>query len=257
MPLREPGAPHRNATISSLQKHLTKLHVEAMRYANLNNGFKYLLLENVALIECVLDYLTYGSASLPAADASKISIADVRGAMLKNPVSRIVFCDYLGLHYLSKAGELIRASLCNEQIDNLYSADGANRLVAIDLEMGNVVRVCLSRALEGFAEAQEHADGSLLWKSYIQFNICRARYLQIACRIDESPEAAVGLCEFAEGMCSCRDDIFLLIENDVFGNESMDSGTYIRECFDIERIRASKLKKACEELRRLRAAECE
>lgn len=243
--------------VQKLRNYLDSLYREAQGYAKLNSGIRYVLMENLGLIECVLKYLTRSDEFLSTRRSSKKTIADVRGGMIRNPVSQVVYYDYLGLHYLDRAAKMIQEALSNDE-PVVYKASGARLLRSLTIaeDKLDVVAAYLGRAHENFENASSKMQDSLLWKSYIQYNECRAKYLEVALGLRSGQDDLDDLGKSIDEMYGYRQDMKLLIETDVLGDAADDGTDDIRENsylvrrFRNERERADDLKEAYVELRR-------
>ena len=158
---------------------------EQQRYSKLSNGINYMLNENVKLIEYVLLYQKIRNSRTEGVFSK---LENIRGDMLRNPVSKIVYFDYLGLDYRRKAAavldgtvkETMKKAGLNEGRE--FQTDYMKTVQALTLkdEQREQFDCLSSRALDCFIKAEEYAADNVLWNGYIQYNKLRVdimRYL--------------------------------------------------------------------------------
>ena len=247
-----------------LRDYLSELKANAQRYKWLNSNVRYLIEENLLLIECVLDYqdraVNASEGSCHCSDntqSSNASIVDVRGEMLRNPISRIVYYDYLGLHYLDKASALIEIETgCSKQ--NLFNKEGISHLSDIrniDEKQNRLICLYLDLADKTFSAIGDASENSLLWNGYISYNQSRVSYLRYLVEKNGSGIAsgngkqAAQLSRDIENTLRVREDILLIIRNDICVKNvegSADNGTdlFIVRRFEREVGHARRLREA-------------
>lgn len=138
-------------------------------FKEISDGSCKLLEETVRLIESVFAYqsLDVSCQSDPA------KLLELRGSIFINPVTCILYHDYLGLYFLRKA----RAVMCKqmnsptlrEVIECAKDCDDADKSMAL---------VYLNKASESFKRAKEIVGDDMIWTGYICFNFARAEYLK-------------------------------------------------------------------------------
>lgn len=148
-------------------------------YSDLSSKIKYLLGENLKLIQAVILYQ----------DASRkheyeiSGLENVRGEMLPNPISKIVYYDYLGLDYRRKAEKVLRDSnpVLQEKVDGNWKVEPFSREYLEQIWSNTYegderkhFQILIERACECFGEASRLANGNVLWEGYIEFNKARA-----------------------------------------------------------------------------------
>lgn len=229
--------------LCQLDKYLKKLNRSSQKFIKLNSGVRYLLEENLALIGCVLAY-QQGKDSYRTSTGETQSIVDVRGEMLRNPISRIVYHDYLGLHYLRKSQRLILIAADKEN-GSLFSTQGVD-IDAIKeayssglLEL-ETLRVYLKLSKEAFFRAQKLAEKSLLWNGYIRYNQCRVSFLELFVFEPNNKEKTLELSKAIDEMNMARHEIRLLISNVICAPKSTHS--FLVKCFEEELQRAENLR---------------
>lgn len=154
------------------------LDAERQKYVKLSSQLRYLLGENMKLIRQVnICQEALKAASEGNADYTRPALDDIRGGMLGNPITRIVYYDYLGLQYMLYAQAII-----NEHIEGghrdfsegyLLAIREANRAGAYAPEVLVDIDVLVSKAIGCFEAANDLSRGNMLWESYISFNLAR------------------------------------------------------------------------------------
>jgi len=143
-----------------------------VHYSKLSNGIQYTLHENVKLIKYVFDYqmgrnLSHGYVT---------SLEDVREGMIRNPMSQIVYYDYLGLHYRRKAAELFKTCGCQApEFSREYMQFVRN--YEFSAETKHNIHLLLNHAETDFTRANEIAKDDILWKNYLFFNVVRTKIM--------------------------------------------------------------------------------
>jgi hypothetical protein len=158
------GAQLRNECTKLIQY----LERELQRYSSLSNGLQYILNENIKLIKYVLDYQEERSLNRDTV----CRLEDIRGKMLQNPISQIVYYNYLGLYYRNKANTLLRQ--CNSQ-NNEFSFEYMKSILQYNYNPKVVkeINILLNRARFNFDLADELAKTDILWQGYTQYNLAR------------------------------------------------------------------------------------
>lgn len=161
---------------SNFKKHYSKMMKTAekrlVHYSKLSNGIQYTLHENVKLIKYVFDYqmgrnLSHGYVT---------SLEDVREGMIRNPMSQIVYYDYLGLHYRRKAAELFKTCGCQApEFSREYMQ--FVRDYEFSAETKHNIHLLLNRAETAFTRAREVAQDDILWTGYLSFNVARTKMM--------------------------------------------------------------------------------
>ena len=141
----------------------------------MSEGSCILMKESVKLIEAVFSY-----QKLRSLDAgSNCNLMDVRGAMLKNAVSRTVYYNYMGLLYLTKATESILRHL------NIILPNSAIYKISILQTLKNkcvedypeVAVAHLKMAMHYFKLALDIIKDDIMWNAFINFNLARVECL--------------------------------------------------------------------------------
>ena len=151
-----------NCLIDTIEK-------EAKRYNKLSNGIRYQLDENVKLIKYILKYQEISS------DAEwdiYSKIENVKGRMLKNPISKILYYNYLGLDYRRKAARIIAL---NRDSENEFGVDNMRIIKKCEYSDWDIKHFVwlIDMADHCCREAQKYTKDNLLWEGYISYNKVR------------------------------------------------------------------------------------
>lgn len=147
---------------------------EANYYKKLSNGIKYQLDENVKLIAYIMDYQ---KARSKKQDWEFSKMENIRGNMLKNPISKILYYDYLGLDYRRKAGKILSAC---EYVKGEFESESMRAIMKYGYSEEDMKHInCLiERADMCFVKAQALARENILWEGYISYNKVRIEIMK-------------------------------------------------------------------------------
>lgn len=156
-------------------KELTELlDKKFLEFDRITNGNQYLLMESIKLIK----YVLYYQGNRDTADFDpKFDLINIRGKLLRNPISKIIYLDYLGLSYNAKATTLVK-DICGlngqvflpQNLAKIYSTDFKDKYEHINLY--------LQRAHKAFAMARDLAEDEVLWEGYIKYNLARVALME-------------------------------------------------------------------------------
>lgn len=220
-----------------LDKLIKRVDKKLIEYCNLSNGIQHTLQENVKLVKRVLDYqmrrsLTQGNIS---------NFEDIRGKMIRNPISQIVYYDYLGLNYRSKVSQLLKVcgsskgEFTPEYMRDVYVFKYS------DTDMENI-KTLLRKARRSFEEAKELSDGDILWRSYISYNMARTEIMGWLIKSD-AHYSYERLESILEDVVNIRREACFLY--------GANTGAYLKTEFDKEYVRAKSLLENFRELKQL------
>ena len=220
-----------------LDKLIKRVDKKLIEYCNLSNGIQYTLQENVKLVKRVLNYqmrrsLTQGNIS---------NFEDIRGKMIRNPISQIVYYDYLGLNYRSKVNQLLKA--CGSSKDEFtpeYMRD-VYVFKYSDTDMENI-KTLLRKARQAFKAAEELSNGDILWRSYISYNMARTEVMEWLIQSD-SHYSYERLEAILEDVVNVRREACFLY--------GANAGAYLKAEFNKEYVRAKSLLENFRELKQL------
>lgn len=202
-----------------------RMERELDKYQKLSNGIQYTLSENVKLINYVFSYHLKMNES-----ASNIAnLEDIRGRMIRNPISQIIYYDYLGLYYRKKAADIIRCDIQYDEFSSEYMTAVINSEYS-DMVKRNIL-ILLKKAIICFRRAKDLAEEDTLWNGYLLYNYTRAKIMAYLIGAEESHDEIVRLLDEA---CKARYEMNFLY--------SSVSGVYLSSMLDEELMRAQKLK---------------
>jgi len=150
---------------------VNKLKNQLNKFEGIGSELDILLRENVLLIDHVLNYQEYRRNNVYCYS----SLEDVRGEMLVNPVSRIVYFDYLGLDYRRLASNFMLNGFKGKEFSEEYYAFRKAKNDFVDKEK------CLlftDLAMKSFERALEESKNDMVWEGYIKYNIVRTKIMQ-------------------------------------------------------------------------------
>ena len=164
----------REALSKSLDRMIKRIEHQVLKFERINAGSNILIDESFKLIKAVLYHQfkehfpenhTYIQERMPS----------VRGTMLKNPVSKVVYYNYLGLFYMHKAQELIE-SVCGESLETIRGMS----LCRVG-NVNNPERVLdyLDMAERQFTEALGVIGDDIMWNAFIRYNAARAAFFRL------------------------------------------------------------------------------
>lgn len=138
-------------------------------FKEISDGSCKLLDETVNLIDSVFSYqkMTANGQSDPS------KLLEIRGSIFINPVSCILYNNYLGLYFLQRATSI----LCNyqtglslkQQIEQAAICSPDNKALAL---------IYADKASISFKKAKEHIGDDNIWRAFVCFNIARAEYMR-------------------------------------------------------------------------------
>lgn len=151
--------------VSSLLK---TIRYQVDNFKEISDGSCKLLEETVNLIEAVFAYQKMSSKD----ESNPTKLLEIRGSIFINPVTSVLYYDYLGLYFLRRATSILSKKLSptlKEVIDSGKNCSADDRSMAL---------VYCNKASESFMHAKENVGEDMIWTGYICFNLSRAEYLQ-------------------------------------------------------------------------------
>ena len=199
----EKKKPEKRWEIVAQEKLLKTIKHKKDKYDKLSNGINYLLDENIKLIETVFAYQRKRNQG---EEFFVSELEDVRGEMLKNPISRIVYYDYLGLYYRRRAGAVLNE--CGEGSEE-FSAKHMQAIFDYKYSEEQLFRYrCLiNRAHYCFDQAQKLSNKNVLWDGYIKYNSVRIDVMEYLVR--RSPSFQEVVKKIDEVICAREEVLFL------------------------------------------------
>lgn len=158
---------------AEVNKLLSIIELNVKEYDKMSEGSSVLLDENLKLIKAIFDVQLKRSE---CQSCSGVNILEVRGSMMRNPVSQTMFYDYAGLFYLSKALDLMAECLGCKSRDDLYTIQRIKELGMIEPVDRIKITDYLSMAESKFIKALDIMTEDVMWNGMIYFNIARVKF---------------------------------------------------------------------------------
>lgn len=151
--------------VSSLLK---TIRYQVDNFKEISDGSCKLLEETVNLINAVFAYqkMTTKDESGPS------KLLEIRGSIFINPVTCVLYYDYLGLYFLRRATSVLSNKVSptlKEIIDSTEKCSVEDRSMAL---------VYCNKASEAFKHAKDNIGEDMIWMGYICFNLSRTEYLK-------------------------------------------------------------------------------
>lgn len=147
---------------------LDTIRYKVENFKEISDGSCKLLEETVDLIDSVFAYQKMTAKK--KSDPSKL--LEIRGSLFVNPVTCILYYDYLGLYFMRRARGVILKH--HEDVSLRELIECAKECKG---EEGSLATVYLEKAISAFKRAKENIGDDMIWTGYICFNIARADYL--------------------------------------------------------------------------------
>lgn len=188
------------------KKLLKRIEKKNKRHCKLSNGMQYTLNENIKLIKYVMQYQQNADSD----DYKTSNIADIRGRMIQNPVSKIIYYDYLGLDYRKQAKMLLNVS---GTAANEFSVENMTKIKehSYKIEELDKIKLLLGIAEDAFYKAEKYAEGDILWEGYIKYNL--VRILIVYFLIEDEKIQGEQLLEKLEEVINARMRVCLIYKN--------------------------------------------
>ncbi|MEI8665760.1 hypothetical protein P4S81_14115 [Pseudoalteromonas sp. B28] len=143
---------------------------------SVSKGNSIQITETIKLFKAVVSYQIF------VADDNFNIHADllhVRGPILRNPVTKTIYHNYLGLYYNKKGMHLLRESLNMNSVD-ILSIDGLElaqkNINIIEPSILEEVSMYLKSAAEQFDKALKVSSEDVMWPDFINYNKARTVY---------------------------------------------------------------------------------
>lgn len=125
----------------------------------------------------MLDYQKYRYDS----EIHICDLEDIRGEMLLNPISRIVFYNYLGLDYRRQASRILdkeNKGIKDFSVENMQIIKNNIATGVYSEDQINKIEILLDRAEKCFVSANELAQGNLVWEGSVLLNLTRVHVMR-------------------------------------------------------------------------------
>ena len=143
------------------------------KFEKVNAGSSILMKESLYLIEAVIGQQFenhFKSGQLQ----KRVPMPAVRGTMLKNPISKVVYYNYLGLFYMHKAFSLVFGDRnydpLIEEVADVCERKVNDKTVVVDY---------LELAEKQFSAALDVIGDDVMWNAFIHYNLARSRFLKL------------------------------------------------------------------------------
>lgn len=155
--------------IKSVQALLNTMKHQVSNFKEISDGSCKLLDETVNLIDSIFAYQNMTGTG--KSDPSKL--LEIRGSLFINPVTCILYNNYLGLYLLRRATTILGRHQKGLSLREMI--DSANECSVEDKSMALVY---LNKASDSFIRAKENIGDDMIWKGFVCFNLARAEYLK-------------------------------------------------------------------------------
>lgn len=155
--------------LERVSKLLATIRNRVENYKEISDGSCKLLEETVSLVDSVFAYQKMTATGV--SDPSKL--LEIRGSIFINPVTIILYNNYLGLYFLQRATSL----LCSHQT-GLSLRQMIECAKESTFEAKSMALVYASKASDSFKRAKENIGDDMIWTAFVSFNISRAEYMK-------------------------------------------------------------------------------
>ncbi|MBO4416514.1 MAG: hypothetical protein J5801_00165 [Bacteroidales bacterium] len=153
---------------------LKRIQHQVHRFERVNAGSNILIDETFKLIKAVLYQQV--KRYLPLNDDNlRVLLPSVRGTMLKNSVSKVMYYNYLGLFYMHKAQDMMEEAL----EASMETIRGLSLCRSGQVHDDRIMDY-LSIAEQSFKEALDVIGDDIMWKAFITFNLARASFFRMS-----------------------------------------------------------------------------
>lgn len=154
---------------------------------SISKGNSIQITETIKLFKAVVSYQSFvanGNFNIHA------DLLHVRGPILRNPVTKTIYHNYLGLYYNKKGMHLLKESLKMGSTD-ILSIDGLgfvrSKVNVLQPSITEEVVMYLRSACEQFDRALEISSEDVMWPGFINYNKARTLYfMNLFSESDES-----------------------------------------------------------------------
>lgn len=169
-------------TNKDIDQLVNRIRKKQKKFNKLSNGTMYLLEENIKLIELIFSYQAKKSKNDDIQE-NRNALLNIRGAMIRNPISQIIYYDYLGLHYINCVNQIVTDILEINYNQFILTPEIMKRMKSIkgaDMDcFSEKLRILIDCALKAFQAAKKTANDDLFWNGYIEFNLARTELYRI------------------------------------------------------------------------------
>lgn len=166
----------KEGNIERMNSLIVLIDKKKLAFLAISTGNLILIEETVKLIKSIINYqkLTHTTEHLITS-----TLLDVRGSMLKNPVTQTVYFNYLGLYFNKKANLILRKKFGLMEVD-FFSISGLlqvkQKLKLLTEEERELFIIYLQEAKKSFQKALENRNEDIMWEGFIKYNEARSTY---------------------------------------------------------------------------------
>jgi len=163
------------AFVSKCNDLVFNLEKMCSNFDSVDESTQLILLENVKLIKAVLVY--QGAKGLDL--SGSCSLKDIKEELIINPVSQIVYNNYLGLTLRKEASVVLR-NACSIEDERDLSYESMSKMLAFEQytkEDIETVDMLIQKAREHFDMAAFLAEQLSVWEGYLEYNLIRLRVM--------------------------------------------------------------------------------
>ncbi|WP_163099375.1 hypothetical protein [Peribacillus alkalitolerans] len=221
--------------LNRMDRILTLIDKRRDTLLSISTGNLILIEETVKLIRCAINYQQLVHTNEYQMTST---LLEVRGSMLKNSLTQMVYYNYLGLFYNKKANMVLRRRFGMEVVD-FFSLDGVSKVKSkihlLSDEETELFIMYLQEAKKAFRNALENGEDDIMWAGFIKFNEARTTFLLNLILSEEQENNWIQLMN--ESLVA-RNRLNILIDDILHKEEK----THLQEAFIYESYLASLIK---------------
>lgn len=191
---------------------------------SISTGNLILIEETVKLIKCVINYqkLINTNEFIIAS-----TLLEVRGTMLKNSVTQMVYYNYLGLFYNKKAMVILRNQLQlgnKDAFEIEVMQEIVNNMDKLSGEQAELYTMYLKESKNAFKKALENCQDDVMWEGFIKYNDARSTFFLQLAQPSYNGEDWLDIMNEA---ITARNRLNILIDDIL----ELDNSSYLQEAF--------------------------
>jgi len=155
--------------LQRVSKLLNTMRSQVNNFKEVTDGSCKLLEETISLIDAVFAYqkMTANGKSDPS------KLLEVRGSLFVNPVTCVLYHNYIGLYYLKRATNLLCDFQANTSLKQIIESAST-----CSIEKKSLALIYACKASDSFLQARKNIGDDLIWSAFVCFNIARAEYMK-------------------------------------------------------------------------------
>lgn len=149
-------------------KLIKQMKLRVNSFKEISDGSCKLLDETVNLIDSVFAYQKMTATG----DSDPSKLMEIRGSVFINPVSCILYHNYLGLYFIQRAAAILSDNQIlslRQRIERVKECSDDDRSLAL---------IYAGKASDCFKRAKEYIGDDNIWHAFVSFNISRAEYMR-------------------------------------------------------------------------------